>query len=36
MKHYTDEVSNMTFWSKKDRDAYIEDIKSVLKPYFNI
>lgn len=36
LKHYTEEVSNMTFWSEEDRNAYLDNIKSVLKPYFNI
>jgi hypothetical protein len=33
MKNYSSEVSQMTFWSEKDRSDYYENIKSVLKPY---
>lgn len=36
LKHYTGEVSNMTFWSNVDREAYLRDIKFVLEPYLNI
>jgi hypothetical protein len=33
LKYYTAESPNMTFWSKKDRDAYMEDIRKVLSDY---
>lgn len=35
LKHYTEDVANMTFWSNEDRKAYLKDIKSVLEPYFS-
>ncbi len=33
MKFYSNEVSQMTFWGKIDRSAYIKDIITTLKPY---
>ena len=32
-KYYTEKPSNMTFWNIKDREAYLNDIKTVLKNY---
>jgi hypothetical protein len=32
-KYYTEKPSNMTFWNKTDREAYLDDIKTVLRNY---
>jgi len=34
-KYYTEKPSNMTFWNETDREAYLTDIKTVLKDYLN-
>jgi hypothetical protein len=32
-KYYTEKPLNMTFWNEDDREAYLEDIKTVLSDY---
>jgi len=34
-KYYTEKPSNMTFWNITDREAYMNDIKTVLKIYLS-
>ncbi len=34
-KYYTEKPSNMTFWNITDREAYLNDIKTVLKIYLS-
>lgn len=34
-KYYTEKPSNMTFWNTNDREAYLNDIKTVLKIYLS-
>ena len=37
LKYYTDSDKNqLHFWSKADREAYIQNINEVLNPYFAI
>jgi hypothetical protein len=33
MKYYSDKIAQMTFWGEGDRNAYIANIKEVLKDY---
>lgn len=34
-KYFTEKPSNMTFWNIADREAYLKDIKTVLKDYLS-
>jgi len=34
-KYFTEKPSNMTFWNITDREAYLNDIKKVLKNYLS-
>jgi len=33
MKYYCSKVEQMTFWGEEDKNAYFNDIKSVLKGF---
>jgi len=33
LKYYNDDVGQMSYWGKRDRENYIENIKNVLKDY---
>jgi len=35
MKYYSSKIEQMTFWGEMDRNAYIEDIKTVLNNYLS-
>ena len=34
MKYYSTSETNLHFWSKSDRDAYLKAIKNILSNYF--
>ena len=37
MKYYSkSEETQLNFWGKLDRDSYIEEINTVLKPYLSL